>query len=311
MALLTRKRLILIEEESTYGTDASPDGADAVLVRDLSIVPLQSDVVSRDLIRPYLGASEQLLANNRVECTFSVELAGSGTAGTAPRYGKALKACGFSETIAAGTSVTYDPVSASFDSVTIHYNLDGVRHKVTGARGTFSISAGVGEIPTIDFTMTGIYVAPDDSAQPTVTYAAQATPLIFKKGNTTNLNVMGLTTAKLSSYSLEIGNEIVYRELVGGTGEVLLTNRNVTGNVTIEAVALSTKDYFATALADSLGIIEFTHGTTAGNIVKVDSAKADVADVSYGDLDGIAMLEIPFTAVPSSSGNDEVELVYT
>jgi len=311
MALLTRKRLILIEEESTYGTDASPDGADAVLVRDLSIVPQQSDVVSRDLVRPYLGASEQLLANTRVECTFSVELAGSGTAGTAPRYGKALKACGFSETIVASTSVTYDPVSASFDSVTIHYNIDGVRHKVTGARGTFSITANVGEIPTIDFTMTGIYVAPDDSTQPTVTYADQATPLIFKKGNTTGLNVMGLTTAKLSNYSLEMGNEIVYRELVGGTGEVLLTNRNVTGSVQIEAVSIATKDYFATALADTLGIIEFTHGTTAGNKVKVDTAKADISDVSYGDLDGIAMLEIPFVAVPSTSGNDELEIVFT
>ena len=109
---------------------------------------------------------------------------------------------------------------------------------------------------------------------------------------------------------MDIGNEIVYRELVGGTGEVLLTNRNVSGNVTIEAVALATKDYFSTALGDTLGIIEFTHGTTAGNKVKVDSAKADIADVSYGDLDGIAMLEIPFTAVPSTSGNDELELEY-
>jgi len=311
MALLLRKRLILIEEESTYGTDPTPTGADAVLVRDLNIVPQQSDIVSRDLIRPYLGASEQLLANTRVECTFSVELAGSGTAGTAPRYGKALKACGFSETVAANTSVTYVPVSTAFDSVTIHYNVDGVRHKVTGARGTFTVSANVGEIPTLDFTMTGIYVAPDDSAQPSVTYANQATPLIFKQGNTTGLNVMGLTTAKLSSYSLDIGNEIVYRELVGGTGEVLLTNRSVSGNLSIEAVALSVKDYFATALADTLGIIEFTHGTAAGNIVKVDSARGDIADVSYGDLDGIAMLEIPFTAIPSSAGNDEVEIVYT
>ena len=311
MALLTRKRLILIEEESTYGTDPTPTGADAVLVRDLTITPLQSDIVSRDLIRPYLGASEQLLANTRVECTFSVELAGSGTAGTAPRYGKALKACGFSETIVASTSVTYDPVSASFDSVTIHYNLDGVRHKVTGARGNFSITANVGEIPTIDFTMTGIYVAPEDSAQPTVTYADQATPLIFKKGNTTGLNVMGLTTAKLSNYSLDIGNEIVYRELVGGNAEVLLTNRNVTGTLQIEAVTMATKDFFSVALADTLGIIEFTHGTAAGNIVKVDTARADIADVSYGDLDGIAMLDIPFTAVPSTSGNDELEIVYT
>ena len=311
MALLLRKRLIVIETESTYGTDPTPDGADAVLVRDLSITPQSSDVVSRDLIRPYLGASQQLLANTRVECTFSVELAGSGAAGTAPQYGKALKACGLAETVVANTSVTYDPVSSSFSSVTIHYNIDGVRHKVTGARGTFTITANVGEIPTIDFTMTGIYVAPDDSAQPSVTYAAQATPLIFKQGNTTALNVMGLTTAKLSNYSLDMGNEIVYRELVGGSGEVLLTNRNVSGNVTIEAVALATKDYFATALANTLGIIEFTHGTAAGNKVKVDSAKADIADVSYGDLDGIAMLEIPFTAVPSTSGNDELEIQYT
>ena len=106
MALLTRKRLILIKKESTYGTDVSPAGTDAVLVRDLSVTPLQSDTVSRDLVRAYLGASEQLLANTRVECQFTVELAGSGTAGTAPRYGAALQACGLAETIVASTSVT-------------------------------------------------------------------------------------------------------------------------------------------------------------------------------------------------------------
>jgi len=66
MPLLTRKRLILLETESVYGTDPTPDDADAILVRDLNITPLQSDVVSRELVRPYLGASEQLLANTRV-----------------------------------------------------------------------------------------------------------------------------------------------------------------------------------------------------------------------------------------------------
>ena len=50
-----------------------------VLVRDLTITPQTSDVVSRDVVRPFLGAFQQLLANTRVEVTFSVELAGSGT----------------------------------------------------------------------------------------------------------------------------------------------------------------------------------------------------------------------------------------
>ena len=39
MALLTRKRVILIEAESSYGTDPGMASADAVLVRDLSITP--------------------------------------------------------------------------------------------------------------------------------------------------------------------------------------------------------------------------------------------------------------------------------
>ena len=170
MPLLSRKRLILIKTEATYGTDSSPAGTNAVLVRDLQITPLQSDTVDRAVILPFLGASQQLLANTKVEVTFSAELAGSGTAGTAPAYGAALKACGLSETVSAGVSVTYAPVSASFSSVTIYYNIDGVLHKVTGARGTFTLSGEVGGIPTIDFTFTGIYNTPTDTAAPSSSF---------------------------------------------------------------------------------------------------------------------------------------------
>jgi hypothetical protein len=311
MPLLLRKRLILIETEATYGTDPTPDGADAVLVRDLNITPLQSDVVSRDLVRPYLGASEQLLANTRVECTFSVELAGSGTAGTAPAYGKALKACGLSETVVSTTSVTYAPVSASFSSVTIYYNIDGVLHKVTGARGTFTLNGAVGAIPTIDFTFTGIYNTPTDTAAPTPTYANQATPVIFKAGNTTDFQLLSYAGC-LQSVSFDIGNTLVYRELVGCAKQTLLTDRRSTGSVTLEAVTMATKNYFTAALTDaSLGNLLFQHGQTPGNIVDFASTKIDIGDVSYGDQDGIAMLTIPYTAVPSTAGNDEFSIVYT
>jgi hypothetical protein len=311
MPLLTRKRLILLESEGTYGTDPTPTGADAVLVRDLNIVPLQSDVVSRDLVRPYLGASEQLLANTHVECTFSVELAGSGTAGTAPRYGKALLGCGMSETVVAATSVTYAPVSANFGSCTIYYNIDGVLHKVTGARGTFTINGAVGEIPTIDFTFTGIYNTPTDTALPSVTYGDQATPVVFKAGNTTGFELLSYAGC-LQSVSFDVGNSLVYRELVGCTKEVLLTDRASTGSVVLEAVTMATKDYFTAALSDgTLGNLLFQHGQTAGNIVDFASTRVDIGDVSYSDQDGIHMLNIPYTCVPSTAGNDEFSLVYT
>jgi hypothetical protein len=311
MPLLSRKRLILAKTETTYGTDPTPTGAaNAILVRNLEITPLQADTVTRDLIRPYLGNSDQLLAQTRVEVTFEVELAGSGAAGTAPAYGPVLKACGLSETVVATTSVTYAPVSASFSSVTIYFHNDGIRHKVTGCRGTFELNAEVGQIPVISFTMTGIYNAPTDEALPSPTYANQSAPLIFKNGNTSNFSIFSYSGC-LQSLSFQMANEVVYRELVGCTKESLIVNRAPAGDVVIEAPSIATKDFFAIATGSSTGSISFQHGGTAGNIVTFTTAQSDIANPSYSDQDGIQMLNLPYVAVPTSAGNDELSLVYT
>ena len=186
-----------------------------------------------------------------------------------------------------------------------------MRHKVTGARGTFTLNTNVGEIPTIDFTFTGIYNAPDDSALPSVTYANQATPLVFKNGNTDTFELLSYAGC-LQSVTFDVGNTLVYRELIGCTKEVLMTDRSSNGTVVLEAVTIATKDYFTAALTDStLGNLTFQHGTTAGNIVDFASTRIDIGDVSYSDQDGIAMLNIPYTAIPSTSGNDEFSLIYT
>lgn len=312
MPQLLRKRLILVKLETTYGTDPTPSGSDAVLVRDLNIVPQQSDVVSRDLVRPYLGASEQLLANTRVQCTFSVELAGGGTPlGTPPAFGSALKACAMTETVVATTSVTYKPNSSSTpSSVTIYYAMDGVLHKVTGARGTWTLNGTVGQIPTIDFTFTGIYNAVIADASPATPTYAQQTPVIFKNGSTSGFQLLSYAAA-LQTVSLDLGNTTVYRELVGGTKEVLITDRRTSGSITVEAPSLASKDYFAAALVESLGNLTWQHGTTAGNIVTFSSTKIDIGDVSYADQDGIAMLTMPYTAVPNDASSGEFTLAFT
>ena len=310
MALLTRKRLILAKIESTYGTDSTPGGTEAILVRNLEITPLQADVVTRDLIRPYLGNFEQILANQRVEITFEVELAGSGAAGTGPAWSPVMKSCAMSETISAGTSVTYAPVSSSFSSCSIYFNNDGVRHKITGCRGSFSISGEVGQIPVISFTMMGIYNAPDDSALPTPTYSNQATPVIFKQGNTTGFQVFSYSGC-LQSFSLDMANEMVYRELVGCTKEVLITNRAPNGTAVIEATTIATKDFFTIANGTSTGNLTFQHGQTAGNIVTFSSPQTDIGSPTYSDQDGIQMLNLPYVATPTTAGNDELSIALT
>ena len=310
MAKLTRKQLIVVAAESTYNTDATPAGTDAVLVRNIDFTPIQADAVSRDLIRDYLGNSDQLLGNSRVELTFEVEFAGSGTAGTAPKYDALLKSCGLASTVVASTSVTYAPVSTAFSSSTIYVFADGVRHKMTGCRGTFNLNASVSEIPFISFTMTGNYVAPTDTASPTTTYSNQDTPDIFKAGNTTSLSVLGYA-ASLESFSFDIANEVVFRELVGSTKSVNITNRAPAGECVIEAPTLTQKDYFAAASSNTTGSISFQHGQDAGNIITFTASTCDIGNPSYSDSDGIMMLNLPYVAIPGSSGNDEVSLAYT
>ena len=309
MPLLSRKRLILAKTETTYGTSAAPSGTDAILVRSLEITPQDSDVVSRDLIRPYLGNSDQLLANTKVRCTFEVELAGSGTAGTAPKFGPLLLACGMAATTVASTSVTYAPVSGSFSSCTITYNIDGVQHLLTGCRGTVTMNCQLGQIPTLQFEMTGIYNAPTDTAQPAVTYS-QVTPLIFKAGNTTGFQLFSYSGC-LASVNFNLANEVVYRELVGCTKQVLITDRKPAGEVSIEAPTIAAKDYFAAALGTATGNLTFAHGTTGGNTVTFTASQVDVVNPSYSDMDGIQMLTVPYVALPTTAGNDEFSLAFT
>lgn len=386
MALLSRKRLILAKIEASYGTDSSPVGTDAVLVRNLEITPIEAETVSRDLIRPYLGNSAQLLSNTRVSITFEAELAGSGAAGTASKIDSLLRACGMSATttaaavtgtaqagaagsitLAAGASATdniyngmvisltsgtgsgskgiitayngtskvatvqktttaftpdgtsaysiaanvgYKPVSDSFESTTLYFNNSGVLHKATGCRGTFSLSCDVGQIPTISFNLTGIYNAPTDTAAPAVTYSNQSTPAIFKAGNTVGVSILGYSSACVQSLSFDIANEVVYRELVGCDKSVTITNRAPAGQAVIEAPTIASKDYFTDAANETTGLVTFQHGTTAGNIVTLLAPIVDIGNPTYSDQDGIQMLNLPYVAIPSSAGNDEVTLTF-
>lgn len=307
---LTRKRTILLKTETTYGTDATPTGSEALSVRSLDVSPIDADVVSRDLIRPYLGNSNSLLANIKVKCDFEVELAGSGIAGTAPRWGPAMLACGTAATTVASTSVTYAPVSTAFSSATIYYFADGIKHAVTGWRGTFEIKGELGQIPTISFTGTGIYSAPTDTAVGSVTYGNQADPLIFTSGNTTAFSLFSYSGC-LSSFSFAINNEIQYRELIGCAKEVIITDRKPSGQVMIESVPIATKDYFTLATGATTGNLALTHGTTAGNRAVFAAAQADLTNPTYGDLNGVIMLNLPCAFLPTTAGNNEFSLALT
>jgi hypothetical protein len=311
--LFTRKQLILAKIETTYGTDSVPVvGTDAMLISDLSMNPSQSEYVNRDLIRPYLGASQQLPAAIRSEVSFTVELAGSGAAGTAPKWAPLIRACGFAETVNAGVSVQYDPVSGpTFASVTIYAFRDGVRHVIRGARGTFTIAMNNRERPVMNFTFTGLYQSPTDVTPGTAVYTGWQTPLVFNNQNSSAFTLQSYANAVLSSITIDAGNQVEYRSFVGTGGEsILITNREVTGQITIESATQAEKDYWVNVRDAVTGNFTITHGTTAGNRVVISAPAVQVTEPQYGDVQGISTTQFNARLTPSATaGNDEIRIL--
>ena len=79
-------------------------GADAVQTSNLKIMPLEGSTVPWKRDRPAYGNDIQFHVETHVAVEFDCALAGSGTLGTAPGWGKLLVACGCAETIVAAVA---------------------------------------------------------------------------------------------------------------------------------------------------------------------------------------------------------------
>lgn len=308
--LLMRNTAVLAKIETVYGTDPVPTGAaNAILVTDVSPRPMEMQTVDRALIRPFLGNSEQLPTQIYNGVEFSVELAGSGTAGTAPAMGPLLRACGFAETVSAGVSVAYAPVSTGIESVTLYVNIDGVLHKSVGARGTVAFSFKNNERPMARFNFTGLFVAVADAALPAVTLTAWKKPLPCNRTNTPTFTLHSYA-AMLDDLQIDMANQVVYRGLIGGAEFVRITDRKPAGSVLMEAVKVADKNWWTSIQGATNGALELVHGLTAGNIVEVDAPNVQMYSPTYQDQDGILMLAAQMAMTPGATGNDELVLTF-
>lgn len=319
MPRFIRNAAILAKVEATYGTDATPAGAtDALLISNMSIDQLNANNVSRDLVRPYFGNSEQLLGTENVSVSFDVELTGSGALGTAPAWGKLLQACGMTETVNAGISVDYVPNTdgVAVKSLTIYYHLDGVLHKLLGARGTVTGKMGAGERPLMSFKFTGIDGGVTAVPNPTVTLTDWKTPLVISDPNTGDLT-LGCTYAAgalsggtaFPSLGLEwdLGGTVSHIPLLGGES-VDITQRQSKGSITLDLTAAEHVAKMTEVKSNSLTGLGLVHGTVVGYKVLVFAPAAQLTNPKYSDKDGRALVAFDCMFVPSA-GNDELRIV--
>jgi hypothetical protein len=320
MSRLLRKTIILAKTHATYTTDPVPTGAaNAMLVSNCSIDTLNADSKDRDVIRAYLGASEQLLGSRYKSVSFDIELVG-GLIGVAPNWGPLIRACGFAETITAVTRVDYTPVSNAFDAVAIYYFDDGLLHKLLGARGTCSIKATVGEIPKMSFKFVGLDGGDSAVANPTADTSLFQVPQVVIDANTDDLTWGGThaavvapaitagTTYPSQGLELDFGVSAPFTPLLGGES-VPITQRSITGFCAMDltaAQAVTFQDKVRNGTLESLGL---KHGTGVGKQSLFFMPNVQCVKPEKREINGIRLEGYSLRMVPTSAGNDEFRLV--
>lgn len=311
MPLLWNRKVLLAAIETTYGVDAAPAAAAAVLAMNVQFSPMEGQDVSRELELPTLGAQATIPAELHGRLIFEVELAPSGTAGTAPAWGVLMRGCGCAQTIAAGTSVTYNPVSTGHDSVTLHFYIENTRFVLLGARGTATLSLTAQRPPRIRFEFTGLFTLPSTQTAPTPNLAAWKAPQIASAATTP---VFSFNSVSLVLRQLEfaMGNEVVPRFLIGGGAErILITQRSERATATVEAVPLTALDPFVLASGQTVAPLTLTHGTGAGKIATLAIPRAQIQrPESPTNTQGIVEWPLGFVPLPDA-GDDQWTLTLT
>jgi len=319
MPRLIKKTVILVKVETTSGTDAVPTGAaNAIQAMDLSITPLDATNVDTNIINPWFGNSPSLVGTASVKCSFSVLLAGAGTAATAPAWGALLLGCAAAETTGLLTPnrVEYLPATDTLKTVTIYWYDDGLLHKLLGCFGNVKLSAKSGEAPKLTFDFVGIDGGVSAAANATAVLTNWKMPVAITKANVTDIQLgctyatgalSGGTAYNSTGLSLDWGNEVAFAPMLT-TEQVVLKDRKVTGSLSIELTAAQEVTQMAAVKANTLTGIGFVIGTATGNKIMLHLPSVQLINPKKEEFNGMRLIGFDLRVLPVA-GNDEVRIV--
>ncbi|MDO9277131.1 MAG: phage tail tube protein [Polaromonas sp.] len=319
MSRLIRKTVILAKIETTSGTDATPTGsANALQVSDLSITPLDASNIDMNYIRAYFGNTESLVGTASVKCSFTVNLAGAGTAATAPAWGALMLGCGHSESTDLITvdRVEYLPATDQLKTLSIYWYDDGVLHKLLGCFGNVKLSAKSGEAPKLTFDFTGLDggVTAVSNTAPTLT--AWKTPVPITKANVTDIQFgCTYTAGELSAgtaynstgLTLDWGNAVAFAPMLA-TEQVMLTDRKMVGTLSLDLTAAQEVTMMTSVKANATQSIGFVIGNTTGNKIMLHMPAVQLINPKKEDFNGMRLIGFDMRILPVA-GNDELRIV--
>ena len=295
--------------EGTEGTKETLALADAMLHKGLLFSP-EIEQYARELLRGTLSRDPSLSGKRSAKIAFDIELVGSGAAGTAPFWGPLMKACGFSETIVASTSVTYKPATNSLsNSMTLGGYMDGMIKRLWGARGNVKLTIEAGKPGLLHFEFEGADFEVVDGALLVPSYSVVVPPAFLSAAL-----LLDTYAAIVSKVEIDVANMLAKRESINASSgflSTLIIGRNPKGSLDPELPLVAAYDFYGKwKTPGTLGSLSLSAGAVAGNIVTITCPKVRYAAIADQDRNGLRTLGLDFQPC-LSAGDDEISIALT
>ena len=197
----------------------------------------------------------------------------------------------------------YNPVSTSHESGSSFFQYGPNRHIFVGQRGNVQFNVTADAYFDLVFDFMGKPGARSSEAIPTVDFSAFRDGILVSDDNTPFASLGGVEIV-LRSMSPNVGQNVVYRSLVGRSG-AKITDRAMSGTMVFEALDVGDIDYFDNLDDSTVLPFRLIHGLARGEIVDLSMDRLELTGIQYQDEEGTAMFSVNWVALPSDAGNDE------
>ncbi len=308
------RRLLLSKPEATYGVDPVAAAAQAVWAEKFTHSYKDTRVPS-DPDMPGVGVIASQVYGQHVEFSFEVPLAGSGVAGTAPKWGPLLKAAGWTETIVAATSVTYAPRPdpENSPSQALVWRELRRKHTMLGGRLRAGLKLSSGGRPMLTFAGRALHVPVQDAASLVQADAVYTGWLDNKPvaNGTTTFTFDGVSALGLWELGFEQSDNIKFIDVPGQKKVFIAGQRKFTGNSKITTPLVADFDVETRWVNGAVCPWSMVHGATAGNIATVNG-RAQILAPSYARSEEIDTTSFGVEMCNSGlSADDDISIVLT
>lgn len=321
MPFLTQVGAVFMKLETTPGVEAAPTTTgspnDYLQAIDAQFAP-DFNLITRNYMRPSLSSTPHIMGKRIASLTFSTEVFGTGVAAVTttpttqaqatPKWADLLEACAFAgAAIATPAGKVYSPLTATQKTATFYCYYDGMLHKLTGAMGTFSVSAPAGQIATMQWTFTGVYNSPTAVTTPAPLFTSVTPPIV--ESCTFQIGATATTAFVIDTIGFDIQNNVIQRadaNSAKGFNSMYITGRDATITINPEQIPEATHPFWGDYEAATAKVVTFTVGLTNGNKMIFNAPSAQISDIKYADRDGIRTYEVSMRAMTTAAaGNDE------